>query len=460
MTHQAAVGRASGSSALVQEPNPLQASVAVEIKFAEKLLRFTYSPATDVFERIDSWTVPSSAVRDRWEIRQAGREISAVGSQCSIRIAFEDEPSLQAFVDDCWTVLVDIATTAASESSGVLAWVGKRGANLWFLSIKCSDLGAWHGMAALRRVQTSALEIVSSEPFAAFARFPTRANARHVFDFVTSSESGLRIPAGFPTFQPLGIAPSASLVRATIKIDRGNEWFLLMPIEIEGRVSADWITTGKTFIRASAERRQVERELSDLANVLKHTVVIINTYPHFDEGCAEATRAVVEILKLLEHVDLQPNDGVGGLRWYLNPASSTVERILRDEATRYVVADFHVEDGRWHTGGGGTVSVESFLPGALAHVRLLRVFHCNSVFDPARLDSLGDSIASNLLRAGAGRVEGSCLRESYVSFLEEVVRIACKGGMSQVFAAKCFEADRSPSSLLAWYEQSIASIES
>jgi len=190
-----------------------------------------------------------------------------------------------------------------------------------------------------------------------------------------------------------------------VKVDTRSSWFLRFPLSVFNQLGigalkpyhdVEWIVTDKTFFKYGAERDQIRRELGDLGLFLSNAVIILNTYNEYQEdaGCRIATEAIVEILRLLH--DIRLGDQRLTLRWHLNPSAAEVRSLLLDTNTTYFFADFEASSGRWESGEGKCLAWNRTAQGLairepidvdpdnddLSHIRLMRVFHCNSIFDP------------------------------------------------------------------------------
>ena len=238
----------------------------------------------------------------------------------------------------------------------------------------------------------------------------------------------------------------------SIKVHSDALWFLRFPVSafchlgyggLAAYQDVEWIVTEKGFLQSCHERMLTERELLDLTSVMKHTVVILNEYQrHSSKLCKTGTKLVVDLLSCLQDVEFQT--GNASLRWYCNPSAAQVKEILLDQQTYYFFGDFEARKGQWELGEGEYRSWDQSLPQEpraseglpdhrdftfegfdrrLQHIRLMRVFHCNSIFDPskvpidAREPADRHSIVRLLLDYGVQRVEGGMTEESYCDYL-------------------------------------------
>ena len=249
----------------------------------------------------------------------------------------------------------------------------------------------------------------------------------------------------------------------TVKVDMRSRWFIRFPLSVFNQLGTgalrrhrgvEWIVTQKTFVEHYLERDQIRRELGDLRSFMSNTVIILNTYHEYDSdvGCSVATETLVEILGLLRNIDLGDANQRFTLRWHLNPSAAEVQSILRDPSTTYFFADFEASTGHWESGEGPCLAWNRTEPEIaaresiaidpdvddLSHIRLMRVFHCNSIFDPYidRAPAHEDTIVSKLLRAGAWRVEGGMTKELYIDYLESLAVLMLKNKAFE-FVLRC-----------------------
>ena len=185
----------------------------------------------------------------------------------------------------------------------------------------------------------------------------------------------------------------------------------------------------------------------------------MNTYRHFEndpslrEKCLIGTNLIKDALSLLQDVNI--DDEVFSLRWYINPTKDKIYSELLNLNTRYFFADFHVKGEKWQTGVGKTASwenitisdnLEQFEVGidflekeSLSHIRLMRIFHCHSVAIANALH-IRPTIVPKLLVAGALRVEGSIMEENYLDYLCSLINLFFHSqGLIPIIMGKCFE---------------------
>lgn len=264
----------------------------------------------------------------------------------------------------------------------------------------------------------------------------------------------------------------------TVKVHPKSSWFLLFPLShfcqfgygiFSFYNEPEWILTQKPFIQNCCERLQIEYELSDIQTILQHSVIIINTYEHWNSEVItkskEGVALIKEVLSLLTNIYFQ-NSSQLSLRWYINPIVSEVQQELENPDIWYFFADFHVEDGAWQPGAGERCNWHSqtitdpkkeqpireekdfnfHRQGSFSHIRLMRVFHCESVFDVGRIyekDSTpadAHTIVRLLLNAGARRVEGGMTMESYFDYLCSLFDLLCREqGLGPILIGQCLE---------------------
>jgi hypothetical protein len=364
-----------------------------------------------------------------------GAKLRVHGPELEMALAFETESFALIFRAQHAAIVTDLALACSDPGSGdAFLWLGTDRSSLWLLCVTRHD-SLWEGQA-IERPYVDFLDVrTAPSAIREFRRRPNREQAKRVLEFLRDKTQGLGLSRTFPLFTEAEAVIAGQERRLTVKLEPGCEWFVLVPIEYlaTSRLNrpvawhVEWIATAKTFVRNLQERNQIANEISDLPIFLRHAVVILNTYriAGFDERLIRATERVSTLLSLLKNVNVQ----IGGqiesfsLRAFLNPTATEIGAILHDPSTWFVLADFHVENGTWQLGDEhGEFPVKSLASDSLRHVRLLRIFHCNSMLDHAGGTGFQDSIVSVLLRAGAMRVEGSPFVENYIVFLRQLVR--------------------------------------
>jgi len=273
------------------------------------------------------------------------------------------------------------------------------------------------------------------------------------------------------------VDPNTAIQRLlVIRVTERALWFLRFPIslfchwrfdEFSRYKSVEWIVSGKSFLQNASEREILQKELLDGVRLIEHAVVVINTYHKHDCTPLRAgTELVLDILSSFNEVEF--GDRTICLKWYCNPSAERVKEILLDTNTSYFFADFEASEGSWMVGDGGYSSWESDLTsprtpwigtsqeggcvswteyqGQLRHIRLMRVFHCHSIFNAFKAAADGrepadkNSIARALLNLGAQRVEGGMNEESYYDYLCALLYLFCEAEhLRFVLKLKCLE---------------------
>ena len=240
-----------------------------------------------------------------------------------------------------------------------------------------------------------------------------------------------------------------------VKVDPSELWFLKFPIAMFCHLglgafsryeTVQTIVTDRTVTQVCAMSRKVETELTSVETFLNGVYVVINTYEAHLKSFAELrdyTELVIEIMKALS--DLAFSTGRLTLRWSLNPGIDELREILLSSTTRFVFANFEADEGTWELGDGPhdcwrclTQTCDQHvdphqgrdfslldLAGQLGHLSLLRVFHCNSIYDPYKASCPADAgtIARDLLLTEAWFVEGSFTKERYVDHICSLLRL-------------------------------------
>lgn len=230
-----------------------------------------------------------------------------------------------------------------------------------------------------------------------------------------------------------------------IKVDRQELWFLRFPINLYVRLGLErfarfrnvqWVVTDRSLAENAVNRRDLALTLSSLTKCLEGTVVVINEYKHHLESDAELIRKGITLLEALlgQFKDVWIDGRQISLRCFKNPSAAELSRILLDPKTTLVFAAFEAGTGRWQLsdwqkkGEPEEFDIGS-LKAKLRHIRLLRIFHCHSVFKPYEANARShnepagsQTIARELLECGAHFVEGGITTESYFDFICSVIR--------------------------------------
>ena len=229
----------------------------------------------------------------------------------------------------------------------------------------------------------------------------------------------------------------------------------------------EWIATRKGFLRHCHERAAIRSDLSDPAAFLDGSVVVVNTYRNSGAAYRETARTLVDVLRCLDDVEIEGRPR--SLRWAVNPDAAEVRALLASPATRYFFAGFEAEGGAWETGDGAALD-DGAAPGLgprvseklsfadraidLSHVRLMRVFHCRSAFDPydgnvpGRDPADSQTLVRRLLDAGAHRVEGAIARESNLEHARSTLRLLTEPNLRLIWSLKYIESGGDPVALL------------
>jgi hypothetical protein len=231
----------------------------------------------------------------------------------------------------------------------------------------------------------------------------------------------------------------------TVKVAADSLWFLRFPLNLYTRLQLNrfssyssilWIVTQRTLLTNAVCRWRLKKGLNDLATLIGGTVVVLNEYKAFLDR-PEGTQ-IRQANDLLQHLLRQyENVFVDGkplsLRWLKNPSVLELSQVLLSDSTKLFFAGFEAGEGRWQMSDVADSNDEpsffdlGLLKGRLAHVLLLRVFHCNSIFDPISAASREgqpadqNTIARELLETDAGLVEGGLTVESYFDFVCSVI---------------------------------------
>ena len=261
----------------------------------------------------------------------------------------------------------------------------------------------------------------------------------------------------------------------TVKVNPETTWFLLFPLShfcqfkygyFKYCKEPEWIVTNRSFIQNTCDRIQLQNELCNIENILQHSVIILNTYSHWETKVVEKAQKGIDLIRevfsFFKDIYFQSDNPIS-LRWYINPTSNEILNELVNQEVRYFFADFHVNNGTWQIGEGQKFSwlstsmvdqqysdqkreIELFNLNRkwdLSHKRLMRVFHCESVFDvyingsePAD----AHSIVRLFLNCGAQRVEGGMTTESFFDYLCSLFDLLCRDkGLGPLLVGKCLE---------------------
>lgn len=274
---------------------------------------------------------------------------------------------------------------------------------------------------------------------------PEDAYGRNLYRLLFDESNGLGLPPDFPILGTNNhFIQDGSYLQ--IRINPRNDWFLAFPLnyfhcqgyspDLSTFTSLEWIFTEKNFLQNTYERNVIRRDLGDPHTFLKHSAIVVNEYPHFrstnesslniDNG-VEILRDIAHLCKDVELTSVQDNE-ILSLRYLSNPSLLQLIDLLEDSSIKYIFADFHVDQGSWVLGSlcdspeSFNVPMNLLYNKDLSHIRLMRLFHCRSVFDPY-LPKDTPSIVERLLAAGAMRVEGSMLQEHFIHYLCSLIHM-------------------------------------
>jgi len=269
------------------------------------------------------------------------------------------------------------------------------------------------------------------------------------------TKDGLNLPSASPFFKSVNSSDQPKNRQLTIKLHSSQLWFLLLPFDyfkiVPGYGSfnrykeVEWIISDeKSVLQNYCERLTIQMELQRVRNFFKCSVIILNIYKHFKEKkqvskkVKKGTKLVCKIINILQNIKF--GDEVLSIRWHLNPTMDVIGSELLNHETKYFFANFHTEKGDWQSSTGeGAVQSLQLKKGVLAHIRLMRVFHCDSVI---RVDAtrVYPAIVSSLLGAGALRVEGGIGKEDCLDYICSLLYLFWDlPGLKMLLEGKCFE---------------------
>lgn len=332
---------------------------------------------------------------------------------------------------DMFHLLVDVIVSKrfVEDSAELLLVHPASPAGTWLCSVLRGPDG-WHATAA----------IVTSPPSIDVA-YAISSNASQGEDLAASFEVFQRI-AGRLLQRP---TPLDSPVPLRVKVHHSERWFLRFPLGIYIRKrypgfashsSCQWIVTERSISSVGQTQRQIEGELADTVAFFSGARFILNTYRHHEQcgdahQIAEAFSLLVEVLEVLS--DINYSGRTMKAHWFLNPPQKQLAEIFLNPESRFIFADFEAGGGVWSLGDGaphderpnhgGEFDLEA-LRGRLSHIRLMRIFHCHSLFDPYVFKSnpLDDhTLGAQILATGAFFVEGSLTEEPVVDFVCSVL---------------------------------------
>jgi hypothetical protein len=337
-----------------------------------------------------------------------------------------------------WLVDAVISKAVIGDKADLLLAKGSKPGRIWVCSIRLLD-GRWMAWAAEIEKPTR----IETE-YALFTGAQDELIRDNYERFVGMVGKMVQIPTSNPAEPPL----------LRIKVDRLELWFLRFPLDMfvklklagfAGYVGCQWIVSDRSISATAAMQASTEREMADSRTFLKGSHFVINTYAAQQNASSAATaRLGVDLLiEILEQFgSVRFGEELIALKWTINPAPETLMEILLSSETRFLFADFEAAGNDWQTGDGPhrcwnaclhpvryigdrRIGIES-LRGRLDHVRLLRVFHCNSIYDPSRpgMEPVDHTtIAGRLLASKAFLVEGSFTPETVPDFVFGMIRL-------------------------------------
>ena len=392
-----------------------------------------------------AWEAPESVVFRVESIDRSCLRIRLPSTMLALR--FEEETVLQSFLARCEGAFVDmlLASVICRQTEDYL-WIEPDLQGCFWVLAVCFGGSAPYS-ALVRRGPIDAEDLLTAfsdhaETYGDPTRYAPRRFAEAGYRFL---KDGLGLPEDFPLFT--GSPDAVRDRRLTVRAPRSERWPLLIPFDEFSRhgglggfvayQSVSWITTGKSFVQNAIESMHLSVVFDDPVSFLPNAVFIINDYDEFylhepDAGTVrEATRLALDVLSLFEEIRVSGGEVIR-LRYHYNPSAATTIGVLRDLRTRYLIANFHTESGRWKVGGctaGASrpdVLLDGLPAGVLSHIRLMRVYHCQSI-GLLGLGGAGPSLVDTLLDLGALRVDGSPMQEDYLDFLHAVLQILCGG---------------------------------
>jgi len=393
-----------------------------------------------------------------FEIRKTNdQHVFIISKYGRIRINIEERDNWQRFLKTKLSQFVGLitATSIAQEKEDFLLIEQGDCEKAWILGIVWDNNNLyWDGMLVERQRPT-----VGPDYYLTNKKDRVK-HAAELYRCLQDKHKGLGLPDKFPFFSDKLTPIQPKQKQLTIKVHPSETWFLFFPVNHfcqsfnYGRFSfykeVEWILTlSKSFIQNSLERSEIQNELRNIELFFKHSVIILNTYPHFKNDQSirnmwqEGTNLVKRILSLIQ--DIQVDNQTLSLRWHLNPNKEEILSELLRPDTWYFFADFHVEDSIWQLGTESNNPVSDDFPlnflekNKLRHIKLMRIFHCYSVFDPYAPKG-ETSIVNVLLNAGARRVEGNIMKEEYIDYICSLLHLLCASqGLQPILIGKCLE---------------------
>lgn len=251
-----------------------------------------------------------------------------------------------------------------------------------------------------------------------------------------------------------GDAPRGAIL--IVKLTASCRWFMRFPFnsyinyafgEFSRYSGAQWIVSSRSLSVVIANRMKMRDNLADLEELLNGTLIILNTYHHHlispvGDSVLRASGILESLLVALQQV--QVGSESLSLRYLVNPSASCIRHELSNSRTRFVFAAFEARSGSWEIASTNTADSEpeyfnlSQLRDRLAHVQLLRIFHCYSAFRPGIESEPADpdTLAGQLLGTGAQMVEGGITEESYFDFTFAVLQFLLRTNLRTALEAR------------------------
>jgi hypothetical protein len=409
-----------------------------------------------------------------FQIWADGPAIMVDGKTCCIRLVFLNKIELALFLKRYLCEIIDIfaALIRFSDQTEDFLWItpAEQGRVWVFALLRQGSADHWYGQVVLANSMENWLT-----PFGPFDSFITTNRDSAIIGMRDSqllaetveqlNESatdllnhlgcdGMGLPTDFPFLaEPEEPVKNLGMV---IKLHPECLWFLCFPMDYFtfmpgvpgcfGRKRPEWIATAKPLSVHLDQKTSILKGLDAESGIL---IILNDNYPHFfDEGIKidspQLIKRGAEVIRKImgccaadccgdEQIVLDvPYPGL--FSWTCNPSHQKLSDLLVDKRFKYVFADFHTKCGKWclteDVNDLFDVSKE-FTEGQLSHLRLMRIFHCQSLKGRKDL-GMGATLVQGLLRAGAWRVEGSFLKEDVLQFMIFLLNILTKELAMQV----------------------------
>jgi hypothetical protein len=245
-----------------------------------------------------------------------------------------------------------------------------------------------------------------------------------------------------------------------VKLDESQLWFMRFPFtsyihlklgEFANYTNVSWIVTDRSFTEVVEDHLALKSLFRAAPEMLQGALIVVNRYaahfhsPVFGKDVRNAVELLLALLRQFENVWY--DNAQYSLRCLVDPSSDQLSRALLDPQTRLVMAAFEAGDGSWQLGDYMGEDIPPSRPsffdlapfrGKLPHVQLLRIFHCNSVFQPYNGGEPADShsIARQLLATDAEVVEGGITEESPFDFFNAVLQLIYKSDLYYILESR------------------------